>query len=358
MSEVQFKGFGVVDREDWKHTKLISFKNRKFNDNDVDVKVECCGVCGSDIHRASSHWGPCKEGQVVGHEIVGHVVRVGSACKLGLKIGDRVGIGAQAFSCLKCERCLDGHEPYCAHFVSTYGRPYADGFIGQGGYANYVRCLENFVIPIPDNIPSETAAPLMCGGITVFSPLYRHNCGPGKKVGIVGIGGIGHFGVILAKAMGAEVYAFSRRQNKKEDALKLGADHYIATLEDENWVDGLYNKLDLVVLCANSFSDIDLGKFAKVMKFGGVIQSIVAPPVGENIVLPPFGVSGITIGSSAIGSPNEIKILLDLVSKKNLKFWVEPIPISEEGVFQVFDRMEKGDVRFRFTLTDYNKQFD
>lgn len=353
----QFQGIAVVNKDDWKHPKKINFKPKEFHPNDVDIKIECCGVCGSDIHCAASHWGDVPANQVVGHEIIGRIVKVGANCSTGLKVGDRVGVGAQSFSCLECDRCKEDNEPYCPKSVWTYSTPYDDGYISQGGYASHIRVHEHFVVPIPDAIPSHLAAPLMCGGITVFSPLLRNGCGPGKKVGIVGIGGIGHMGVILAKALGAEVYAFSRRNNKKEDALKLGADHYIATIEDEDWDTRLFNTFDLIVVCASSLSDVHLDKYTKVMRVGGRIISICAPSYDEHLVLRPFGLVGVTIGNSALGSIKEIKTLLDLVAKKNLKMWVETVPISEEGVHEVFERMEKGDVRYRFTLVDYEKQF-
>lgn len=353
----QFQAIAVVDKKDWKHPKKINFKPKEFHPHDVDIEIECCGVCGSDVHCAASHWGEVPDNQVVGHEVVGRVVQLGPQCSSGLKIGDRVGVGAQVFACLDCDRCKDNNENYCPRFVTTYSQKYEDGYVSQGGYASHIRIHEHFAVPIPDEIPSHLAAPLLCGGITVFSPLLRNGCGPGKKVGIVGIGGIGHMGVILAKALGAEVYAFSRRQNKKEDALKLGADHYIATIEDENWDTELFNTLDLVVVCSNSLTDIHFDRFVKIMKIGGKIISISAPSADEKLTLNPIGLLGVTIGNSGIGSVIEIKTLLDLVAKQNLKIWVETIPISEEGVNEAFERMDKGDVRYRFTLVDYDKQF-
>ncbi|CAI4034861.1 hypothetical protein SMKI_01G0040 [Saccharomyces mikatae IFO 1815] len=235
--------------------------------------------------------------------------------------------------------------------------PYKDGYIAQGGFASHVRLHEHFAIPIPENIPSPLAAPLLCGGITVFSPLLRNGCGPGKKVGIVGIGGIGHMGILLAKAMGAEVYAFSRGQSKKEDSMRLGADHYIATLEDKDWTKKYFNTLDLLVICSSSLTEVNFDSVIKVMKIGGSIVSIAAPEHGEKLVLQPLGLMGVSISSSAIGSRKEIEQLLELVSEKNVKIWVEELPIGEEGVHRAFTRMEKGDVKYRFTLVDYDKEF-
>ncbi|CCF57148.1 hypothetical protein KAFR_0C01550 [Kazachstania africana CBS 2517] len=353
----KFQGIGVVDAKDWTHPKKVTYDPKPFDSHDVDIEIECCGVCGSDIHCAASHWSEVREDLVVGHEVIGRVVKVGPECNTGLKLGDRVGVGAQVFSCLECDRCKEDNEPYCQKFVTTYNQPYANGYISQGGYASHIRVHEHFVVPIPDEIPSELAAPLMCGGITVFSPLLRNGCGPNKKVGIVGIGGIGHMGVLFAKAMGAEVYAFSRSDSKKEDSLKLGADHYIATKDDEGWEEKYYNTLDLVVVCASSLTDIQLDKFVKVMRIGGTIISITAPDKTEKLTLSPLGLLGVKIGNSGLGSIVEIKTMLDLVVKKNVKIWVETVPISERGVNEVFERMVKGDVKYRFTLVDYAKEF-
>lgn len=353
----QFQGIGITNPEDWTHPEKVTYEPKNFYAHDIDIEIEACGVCGSDVHTAAGHWRTLRDKMVVGHEIIGRVIRVGNECDTGLKIGDRVGVGAQVFSCLKCERCKEGNEPYCPKFVSCYNRPYEDGYMSQGGYASHVRVHEHFVIPIPDSIPSALAAPLLCGGITVYSPLLRNGCQPGKKIGIVGIGGIGHMGILFAKAMGAEVYAFSRKNNKKEDAIKLGADHYIATTEDNDWDTDLFSKLDLVIVCASSLTDIDINKFIKIMRVGGKIISICAPEKTEKLELNPFGLAGVTIGNSALGSPAEIRQLLDLVAKENIKIWVETIPISVAGVTEAFERMVSGDVRYRFTLVDYDKEF-
>ncbi|CCK69763.1 NAD(P)-dependent alcohol dehydrogenase KNAG_0D00110 [Huiozyma naganishii CBS 8797] len=353
----KFQGIAVLDHKDWKNAKKVEYEPKVFGDRDIDVKIECCGVCGSDVHCASGHWGDIAKPLIVGHEIVGHVVKVGPNCTSGVKVGDRVGLGAQALSCMKCKRCLNGNESYCPNAIQTYSTPYEDGYVSKGGYADYVRVHEQFTVPIPENIPSHLAAPLMCGGLTVFSPLLRNGCGPGKKVAILGIGGIGHMGVLLAKAMGAEVYAISRTSSKKEDAMKLGADHFIATKEEPDWHEKYFDELDLVVVCAGSVTDIDFNTLPKIIAVGGRIVSIAIPEMSEVLELKPFGLVGVSIANSLLGSMEELKQLLKLVSEKDIKIWVETVPISEKGVHEVFERMDKGDVRYRFTLTDYEKEF-
>ncbi|CAR21565.1 ADH6 [Lachancea thermotolerans] len=353
----KFQGIAVQDHNDWTHPKKISYEPKKFDDYDVDVEIEACGICGSDTHCASGNWGPKSLPLVVGHEVIGRVVRVGPKCHTGVKVGDRVGVGAQVSSCLDCDRCNSDFEPYCAEFITTYSQPYPDGYVSQGGYASHIRAHEHFVIPIPEKIPTHLAAPLLCGGITVFSPLINNDCGPNKKVGIVGIGGIGHMGLIFAKALGAEVYAISRSSAKKEDAMKLGADHFIATKEEPDWEKKYASTLDLVIVCASSLTEINLEQLIKTMRIKGRIISICVPKETEELNLKPFQLSGITIGNSQLGSRKELIQLLQLVADKDLKIWVETLPISEESVHDAFVRMEKGDVRYRFTLTDFDKEF-
>ena len=184
----------------------------------------------------SSGWGPTPYPCCVGHEIVGKAVRVGKEVK-NIKVGDRVGVGAQAQSCLECVDCKNGNMTYCKKAVNTYGSIYPNQKDkSYGGYSNYNRTHGAFVVKIPEKIESADAAPMLCGGVTVYSPLVRNGCGPGKTVGIVGVGGLGHFGVLFAKALGADrVVGISRKNDKRDDVLKLGADKYIATGEDKDW---------------------------------------------------------------------------------------------------------------------------
>ncbi|EDO16765.1 hypothetical protein Kpol_526p18 [Vanderwaltozyma polyspora DSM 70294] len=352
-----FQGIGVVDKDNWTHPKHVSYAAKEFKECDVDIEIEACGVCGSDIHCASGDWGERRDKLVVGHEVIGRVIKLGPECHTGLKIGDRVGVGAQVASCLDCERCEHDNEPYCPKFVTTYNQAYPDGYISQGGYASHIRVHEHFVIPVPEKIPTHLAAPLLCGGITVYSPLVRGGCAPGKKVGIVGIGGIGHMGILFAKAMGAEVYAFSRHENKREDSMKLGADHYIATLEEEGWTEKYFNSLDVMILCASSLSQINLDDLIKVMKVEGKIISICVPENDEMMIVKPLGLLGVYVSNSLLGSRKELLELLHMVAEKDIKIWVEKLPVGEAGVSEAFIRMKKGDVRYRFTLTDFDKEF-
>lgn len=193
----------------------------------------------------------------VGHEIVGIAVRVGTQAEGGIKVGDRVGVGSQSDSCLgrqgECEECAAGLESYCAKLVITYGSTHYNGGKAMGGHATHHRCPSHFVVKIPDGLASEHAAPMLCGGLTLYAPLKYHACGPGKKVGIVGVGGLGHFGVLFAKALGAErVVGISRSASKGDEVLKMGADEYIATEDDADWAKKNDKSLDLVISTLSS----------------------------------------------------------------------------------------------------------
>ncbi|KAL1974888.1 hypothetical protein VTN31DRAFT_5092 [Thermomyces dupontii] len=238
MTDYKFEGWLGLDA-DSANGKMVwgELEPKPWEETDVDIKVSHCGICGSDIHTLRSGWGPTMYPVCVGHEIVGTAVRVGALVK-DIKVGDLVGVGAQTDSCRSpngpCKECESNREPYCPHLVTTYDGVYMNGGKSYGGYALYHRSPAHFVIKIPEALPPQLAAPMLCGGITVYSPLRYYGAGPGKKVGIIGVGGLGHFAIMFARALGAdEVVAISRRANKKEDALKLGAHRYIATADDK-----------------------------------------------------------------------------------------------------------------------------
>lgn len=364
----EFQGFAITDPKDWANPKLTSYEPKNFEAHDVDIEVECCGICASELFSLKNEWkheplaclsssyGP--KSQVVGHEVVGKVVAVGSNVTL-CNIGDRVGLGAQAFSCMKCSRCNSGNEQYCPQAVGTYCSRYADGYISQGGYASHVRAHEQFCFPIPDDIPSELVAPLQCGGLTVYSPIKRNIEGvKDPKVAIIGIGGLGHMAIMISKALGAEVTAFSRGYSKKEDALKMGAHHFIATGE-EGWESGLNDTFDLILNCASSTTSLDLNKLLPCLKINRNFISVGLPHVDEDFKVKPFSFfsNGCCIGSSKLGSREEAIELMELATKHNFSPWVETIKVSEAGVSEGLTRLDQGDVRYRFTLTGFHEFF-
>ncbi len=264
-----------------------------------------------------------------------------------------MGVGAQSASCLKpdCEDCSNGYENSCNHSVGTYNDKYPDGSKAYGGYSDYARVPSHFVFKIPDAIPSEHAAPMLCGGITVYSPLVQNGAGPGKKVGIVGIGGLGHFGVIFAKALGSDkVVAISRSSSKKEDAMKMGADDFIATSEDKEWATHHAHSLDLIVSTVSS-PDMPLQGYLQLLRTHGVLIQVGAPE--DNI--PAFNAfslltKNLKIGGSGIGSPAEIRQMLDFVASKGIKAWVNPRPLKDANAAIV--DMADNKARYRYVLVN------
>ncbi|GAB7366231.1 hypothetical protein MBLNU230_g7789t1 [Neophaeotheca triangularis] len=327
---------------------------KPFEETDVDIQITHCGICGSDTHTLSSGWGPTPYPCCVGHEIVGKAVRVGSKAEKGIKVGDRVGVGAQNASCLKpdCEECAAGIENHCSRgLVGTFASKYPDGSKTYGGYADYHRAPSHFVFKIPDKIASEDAAPMLCGGITVYSPLKQNGCGPGKKVGIVGVGGLGHFGIIFAKALGADkVVGISRKAEKRADVLKMGADDYIATDEDPDWATHHASSLDLIVSTVSSPKMPLMQYFQLLRTFGTFVQVGAPEDMLPQMNAFSFIAKGMSLKGSMIGSPAEIEEMLQLVADKGLKPWINTYPMSEAN--KAIVDFEAGKPRYRITLVN------
>lgn len=354
-----FEAIGVLDYDDWLHPKTFEYTPQAFRDYDVDIEVEACGICGSDIHAACGNWGRPYAPVAVGHEIVGKIVKIGPNAKKGLKLGDRVGVGAQCDCDNSCVSCKAGLENNCRNHIGTYFGTYKDTGVNTiGGNASHVRVNSQFAFKIPDALESKYVAPLLCGGITGFSPLLQHKVGKGTKVGVVGIGGIGHMTILFAKALGAEVTAISRTRSKEKVAAELGADHYAAT-GDKDFVEKFADTLDIVVNTGSSFSGSSVNDILKLLKPRGKLVFITAPPASEMITLSPFSLllNNTSIQGSSIGPPSEIEYMLQLAADNNIKPWVETIDINEKNLGEAWKRTKEGDVRFRFTLTGYDKHF-
>lgn len=350
-----FEGFAVTDTKKWSQTTQISYTPKPFEEHDVDVEIEACGICGSDVHTATGGWLKPMLPVVPGHEIVGKVVRVGSKVNT-LKVGDRCGVGAQVWACLKCDVCKADNETYCPHLVDTYNCKYQDGSDAYGGYASHVRCHEYFAFPIPELLPTEAVAPMLCAGITTYLPLVRNGTGPGKKVGIIGIGGLGHFAIMWARALGAEVYVFSRTRAKEEDARKLGAHHFIAT-EEKDWEKALQYKLDFVLSCANSSKGFELKKYLSTLNVGKHMVSVGLPEEPFEVGASHFIPNGASLGASHLGSRHEMLDMLALAAKHNITAWHQTLPLSVEGVKEGLERCQSNDCKYRVVLTDYDKAF-
>ncbi|CCX05361.1 chaperonin 10-like protein [Pyronema domesticum] len=353
-TEYKFSGWMGLDNESYKGQLVEGeYEVKPFEENDVDIKVSHCGICGSDLHTLRSGWGQTAYPCVVGHEIVGTAVKVGSSVK-GIKVGDRVGVGAQSSSCLQadCEECAAGDESYCPRIVGTYGSKHKSGHKSFGGYADYARVPSHFVVQLSDiSLSSEVLAPMMCGGVTVYSPLVRNGCGPGKRVGIVGLGGLGHFGVLFARALGADkVVAISRKASKRADALAMGADLYISTDEDPDWATTHAKSLDLIVSTVSG-PNMPFAGYLQLLRTHGVFIQVGAPE-DKLPAISAFSLigRGLKVGGSLIGSPKEIRDMVELADKKGVKSWVNLWPMTK--VNEALIKFEEGVPRYRFVLVN------
>ncbi|KAK6462654.1 alcohol dehydrogenase, class V [Scheffersomyces coipomensis] len=361
----KFSGFAADGPKTWNDTHLVHYEPKRLLPEDITIKIQACGVCGSDCHQIKGNWGPHPRNDlVVGHEIIGEVVEVGSAVTKH-KLGDIVGVGAQSNSCGECARCKSNNEQYCPKNIFTYGGVdfKADNYVTQGGYASHIRLNSHFAASVPKNLDINAAAPLLCGGLTVYSPIVR-NAGydlSEKTIGIVGIGGLGAMAIQISKALGAKkIYAFSRSDSKKADALALGADELIATKDQPTWYQDHFDEFDFILNCANSGKGANLDPYLMVLKLTGIFVNVSAPPVDEKLEFNAFPMilNGGTVRSSAIGSMKEADELLKLYADNGLSPWIEKIPISAKGVNEVLTRIDKSDVRYRFVLTDFEKAFN
>ncbi|RSL85748.1 hypothetical protein CEP52_016044 [Fusarium oligoseptatum] len=357
-TDYKFEGWmGEDPRAAEGHMVWKEYEPKPWEESDVDIRITHSGICGSDIHTLRAGWGPTDFPCVVGHEIVGIAVRVGSEAEGNIKVGDMVGVGAQTDSCQSrdgpCQACETHLENYCHDMHLTYNTSYRNGGKAYGGYALYHRSPSHFVIKIPDGLLPEHAAPMLCGGVTVYSPLKVFGAGPGKRVGVVGVGGLGHFAVLIAKAMGADkVIGISRRSDKREEALALGADEYIATAEDENWSQMHAGTLDLII-CTVSSPKMPLQEYFDMLGLDGTLVQVGIPeepiPVSAWALVP----ARRRLAGSLIGSPKEIEELFQLAADKHIIPWVEKRPMSDAN--QAIVDMEAGKPRFRYVLVN---QFD
>ncbi|QSZ30868.1 hypothetical protein DSL72_000426 [Monilinia vaccinii-corymbosi] len=352
-----FTGFQIEDPATWNEFHKNEYTPKAFGDYDVDIKIQACGICGSDLLTVNGGWGEQKFPLCVGHEIVGEALRVGPKVTL-VKPGQRVGVGAQSYSCLQCRQCKSDNESYCLHQLDTYGAVWPDtGIVTQGGYASHVRTHEHFVFPIPETLKTEEAAPLLCAGLTAYSPLVRNGAGPGKKVGIVGLGGIGHFAVMFAKALGAETWVISRTHAKEADAKKMGADGFLATA-DKDWNKDHLMTFDLIINTASSTSGSNFPEYLAILNVHGRWVSVGIPDgQGQIIDNSQLVKNGVLVGGSHLGSRKEALAMLDLAAEKGIKSWVETIEIGEEGLKTALTRLHNNDVKYRFTLVGYDECF-
>jgi len=312
---------------------------------DVLIDIKFAGICHSDIHTVKGDWGPQSYPLAPGHEIAGIVAEVGSEVTKH-KVGDRVGVGCMVNSCGKCEYCVAGEEQFCTEgSVGTYGATDRDGTITQGGYTTNVVVTEDFVLSIPDSIELDVAAPLLCAGITTFSPLHHWGAGPGKKVAVVGLGGLGHMAVKIASAMGADVTVLSQSLKKKEDGLKLGASDYRATSDKSTFTE-LEKTFDLIINTVSA--SIDISSYLQLLRVDGTMVNVGAP--AEPLPVNAFALIGgrRSFAGSAIGGIKETQEMLDFCGEHGIGAEIEVI--SADQINEAYERVLKSDVRYRFVI--------
>lgn len=324
-----------------------TIERRDVGPKDVLIEIKFAGICHSDIHTAREEWGPVNFPLTPGHEIAGIVTEVGSDVTK-YKPGDRVGVGCMVNSCGDCANCLEGLEQYCLNgMVGTYGNidMYGNGELTQGGYASHIVVTEKFVLSVPESIPLDKAAPLLCAGITTYSPLRHWNAGPGKKVAVVGMGGLGHMAVKLGHAMGAEVTVLSRTLSKKDEGLKLGADDYYAT-EDPETFKKLAGKFDLIINTVSAV--IDLDAFVSLLATDGTLVNVGAPP--EPLSIQAFSLipQRKSFAGSMIGGIPETQEMLDFCGEHGIGAEIEVINADE--IDRAWERVLASDVRYRFVI--------
>ncbi|MBL8527665.1 MAG: NAD(P)-dependent alcohol dehydrogenase [Burkholderiales bacterium] len=324
-----------------------SFERRDLRPDDVELDVLFCGVCHSDIHHVRGDWRTETYPLVPGHEIVGRVTRVGREVTR-YKVGDRVGVGCMIDSCRHCASCEHDLEQYCeSGFTLTYaGHDRHDGSMTYGGYSNKIVVSERFVLRIPDGLDLAGAAPLLCAGITTYSPLRRWGAGPGKKVGVVGLGGLGHMALKLAKAMGAEVTLFSRSRGKEDDARRLGADHIVISSSDSE-MQAAANTFDLIIDTVPY--DHDLKPYIATLAAQGSIVLVGYVGVLEDkLDTVPLLFHGRSLGTSLIGGLAETQEMLDFCGQHGITSDIELIDIKDINL--AYARMLKSDVKYRFVI--------
>ncbi|MFF7519314.1 NAD(P)-dependent alcohol dehydrogenase [Streptomyces pseudovenezuelae] len=322
-----------------------TIERRAVREHDVLIDIKFAGICHSDIHQAREGWGEAIFPMVPGHEIAGIVSEVGSGVTR-YKVGDRVGVGCMVDSCGECENCKAGIEQHCVKGnVPTYNGIGKDGEPTYGGYSEKVVVDENYVVRIPEGLSLDEAAPLLCAGITTYSPLTKWGAGPGKKVAVIGLGGLGHMGVKIAHALGAEVTVLSQSLRKKDDGLKLGADHYYAT-SDANTFKELAGSFDLILSTVSA--PLDFGAYLSLLKTGGALVNVGAPE--EPIALNLFSLIGgnKTLAGSMIGGIAETQEMLDFCAEHGIGAEIEVIAASE--INEAYERVVNSDVRYRFVI--------
>lgn len=324
----------------------LTIERRTPKPHDVEIEIRYCGVCHSDLHTARNEWGNAVYPCVPGHEIVGFVTAVGSHVKK-FKVGDRAGVGCLVDSCRECANCKDGLEQFC-HTGATfsYGSPERDGSgITHGGYSQSIVTHEDFVLHIADNLPLDAAAPLLCAGITTYSPLKYWKVGKGTRVGVLGLGGLGHMGVKLAVAMGAEVTMLSHSPSKEKDAKRLGAHQFVLTSDAEQ-AKKVTGYFDFILDTVSAEHDYNF--YLGLLRTNGTMVCVGVPPSPTPVAAFSIIFGRKSLAGSLIGGLPETQEMLDFCAEHNIVSDIELIRMDQ--INEAYERMMKGDVRYRFVI--------
>lgn len=323
-----------------------TIERRSPKPDDVMIEIDYCGVCHSDIHTARGEWGRTNYPCIPGHEIVGRVIAVGKKVKR-FKVGDFAGVGCFVDSCGKCVNCKNNEEQFCVdHTVFTYGSTELDNKTPTyGGYSSVITVKDKYVLKVKKGLPLERVAPLLCAGITTYSPLKRYGTKKGKKVGVVGLGGLGHMAVKIAKAMGAEVTVFSTSPGKEADAKKLGAKNFIITTNLENFAKAT-GKLDLIIDTVSAKHDFS--PYMSTLKIGGTHVLVGVAPEPNQVAASALIHGRKSLAGSLIGGIKETQEMLDFCAKKKVFADIELIPAS--NINEAYDRTVAGKVKYRFVI--------
>ncbi|MHB1948579.1 MAG: NAD(P)-dependent alcohol dehydrogenase [Gammaproteobacteria bacterium] len=324
----------------------FEFNRREVGPHDVLIQIQYCGICHSDIHQARDEWGGSIYPMVPGHEIVGKVMRIGSQVKK-FKVDDIVGVGCFVESCRVCNSCKDHEEQFCEkHVVLTYNSTEMDLKTPTfGGYSSQIVVDENYVLSVSPKLPLANVAPLLCAGITTYSPLKHFNVKSGSRVGVIGLGGLGHMAVKIAAAMGAEVTVLSTSASKEQDARRLGASKFVVTKDPKNLA-SLANYFDFILDAVSAPHDLNM--YLNLLNRGGVMVLVGVPE--KPMEIQPFALIGKRriLAGSMIGGIRETQEMLDFCAKNNITSDIEIIPIQK--IAEAYERTIKGDVRYRFVI--------
>ncbi|KAL3840187.1 hypothetical protein ACJIZ3_024778 [Penstemon smallii] len=328
-----------------------NFKRRENGINDVTIKILYCGICHTDIHHVKNDWGITMYPVVPGHEITGIITKVGGNVT-NLKVGDRAGVGCLAASCLNCEYCKEGEENYCDQLQFTYNGIFWDGSITYGGYSEFIVADYRYVVRVPENLAMDAAAPLLCAGITVYSPLKDNNLldspgpGPGKRIGIVGLGGLGHIAVKFGKAFGHHVTVISTSPSKEKEARdRLGADDFILSTNADQ-MQLKRRTLDFILDTVSA--QHSLGPTLDLLKVKGTLVIVGAPEKPMDLPSFPLIFGKRAVKGSIIGGIKETQDMMDVCGKYNITCDIEVVNISQ--INEALDRLGKNDVKYRFVI--------